>query len=383
MIKLIQGGEIFAPEERGVQDLLIVGGSIGKMERKISVQGLPGEVESYDARDKIICPGLIDSHIHLIGGGGAGGYLSRVKEISVEQVVRHGVTTVVGCLGLDRLSKNIKTLLIKSKAMECSGLSAYIFTGSWTFPPVTITGTIEEDLLLIDAVIGVKLAVGEPATTNPTERELQDLLAEIRRGAILSAKAGILHVHLGPEGQEWMRTFQKILSAVKLPFHKVVFTHANRSRDIFQPATEFLRLGGALDFTVSLNPAERPGSIPAGQALREIVDGGIPWERVTFSSDSNASRVLPDGTIIYIGIERLLSQLRDLVREQKMPLSSALRPVTVNAARLYQIDSRKGSLYPGKDADLLILNKRLEVVELMAKGHWVLKNGQPLISDPV
>jgi beta-aspartyl-dipeptidase (metallo-type) len=383
MIKLIQGGEIFAPEERGVQDLLIVGGSIGKMDRNISVQGLPGEVESYDARDKIICPGLVDSHIHLIGGGGAGGYLSRAKEIAVEKVVRHGVTTVVGCLGLDRVSKNVKTLLIKSKALERSGISAYLFTGSWTFPPLTITGTVEEDLLLIDPVIGVKLAVGEPATTHPTERELRDLLAEIRRGAILSGKAGILHVHLGPEGQEWMRTFQKILSAVKLPFHKVVFTHANRSRDILQPATEFLRLGGALDFTVSLNPVERPGSIPAGQALREIVDAGIPWEKVTFSSDSNASRVLPDGKIIYIGIERLLFQVRDLVREQKMPISSALRPATINAAKLYQIDSRKGSLHPGKDADLLILNNRWEVSEVMAKGCWVVRNGQALVSDPV
>jgi adenine deaminase len=66
-----------------------------------------------------------------------------------------------------------------------------------------------------------------------------------------------------------------------------------------------------------------------------------------------------------------------------MPISSALRPATINAAKLYQIDSRKGSLHPGKDADLLILNNRWEVSEVMAKGCWVVRNGQALVSDPV
>ncbi len=383
-VKLIRGGRIFTPDEIGVQDILVINNRIVGLGRDISPRlGLDLETEIYDAKDKVICPGIIDSHLHLIGGGGAAGFISRVKEIPVEDIVRHGVTTVVGCLGLDHISKSAKTLLIKANALESAGISSYIFTGSWVFPPITVTGSVEEDLVFIDKVIGVKLAVGEASSTHPDKRELRNLIGEIRRGSQLSGKAGILHVHLGPHSHEWIKLFQEILSEIKIPPSKVIFTHANRSQEMLHLTLEYTKQGGAIDLTASLNPAERPGSIRASEALKTMLGQGLSLDRVTLTSDGNASRVLPDGTIIYVGIEPLLSEIKALVMEQKVSLTSALKLVTTNPAHLYQIDTAKGSLAPGKEADLMIMNDRFEIGDVMSKGNWLVRQGEVLVKDPV
>lgn len=383
-VKLIRGGRIFTPDEIGTQDILIINNKIIKIDRDISTcLGLDLETESYDAKDKIICPGIIDSHLHLIGAGGAAGFISRVKEIPIEDIVCYGVTTVVGCLGLDHISKSVKTLLIKANALESAGISSYIFTGSWGFPPITVTGSVEGDLIFIDKVIGVKLAVGEASSTYPDKRELKDLLGEIRRGALLSSKVGILHVHLGPNSQEWINLFQEILSDIKIPPSKIIFTHANRSQEILNLMLEYTRQGGAMDLTASLNPTERPGSIRASEALKRIIEQGISLERITLTSDGNASRVLPNGEIIYIGIEPLFSEIKSLVVDHKISLASALKPVTVNPAKLYQLDTIKGSLAPGKEADLIIMNDQFEICDVMAKGNWLVWQGEVLVKDPV
>jgi len=110
---------------------------------------------------------------------------------------------------------------------------------------------------------------------------------------------------------------------------------------------------------------------------------GLSLERVTLTSDGNASRVLPAGEIIYVGIEPLLSEIKALVVEQKVSLTSSLKLVTTNPARLYQIDLDKGSLAPGKEADLMIMNDRFEISDVMSKGNWLVRRGEVLVKDPV
>ena len=40
-------------------------------------------------------PGLVDGHVHVIGGGGNEGYASRIPELWVGELVEAGITTVV------------------------------------------------------------------------------------------------------------------------------------------------------------------------------------------------------------------------------------------------------------------------------------------------
>jgi len=58
-----------------------------------------------DARGGVVVPGLIDMHVHVTGGGGEMGPGSRTPEATVGELVDAGITTVVGVLGTDCVSR--------------------------------------------------------------------------------------------------------------------------------------------------------------------------------------------------------------------------------------------------------------------------------------
>ena len=62
-------------------------------------------------------PGLIDPHIHLLGGSGETGFSTQTPEFFISEIVRFGVTTVVGTLGVDTTMKTMAGLLAKVKAL--------------------------------------------------------------------------------------------------------------------------------------------------------------------------------------------------------------------------------------------------------------------------
>jgi len=47
------------------------------------------------------------------------------------------------------------SLLAKARGLEAEGVTAYIYTGSYRVPVRTLTGSVQDDLILIDKVIGV------------------------------------------------------------------------------------------------------------------------------------------------------------------------------------------------------------------------------------
>lgn len=67
---LIKGGRIIDPacDVDLVGDLLLVDGKVASIERSIS----DGQAQTIDARGKIVCPGLIDIHVHLREPGNEG-----------------------------------------------------------------------------------------------------------------------------------------------------------------------------------------------------------------------------------------------------------------------------------------------------------------------
>jgi dihydroorotase len=63
---LLTGGRVIDPANRldAVADLLILNGKIAAIGKDAATQA-PGEIEQFDAKGKIVCPGLIDLHVHL------------------------------------------------------------------------------------------------------------------------------------------------------------------------------------------------------------------------------------------------------------------------------------------------------------------------------
>jgi beta-aspartyl-dipeptidase (metallo-type) len=77
-MQLIKNAQVYAPESLGLKDVLIGGSKILAIEDQIESHP---QFEEWDAEGRIMTPGLIDQHIHIIGAGGKHGYSSMTPEI--------------------------------------------------------------------------------------------------------------------------------------------------------------------------------------------------------------------------------------------------------------------------------------------------------------
>jgi beta-aspartyl-dipeptidase (metallo-type) len=384
MLTLIRQGIVFAPDPLGTKDILISGSKIAAVcePDKIKIKGMDYEV--VDASEKIIIPGLIDSHVHILGGGGEGGPATRAPEITVEDIIECGVTTVIGCLGTDGTTRHMESLLAKARGLEVEGVTTYIFSGSYEIPPVTITGSIRSDLILIDKVIGAgEIAISDHRSSQPTFEEFSRLAAECRVGGMLGGKAGVLHVHLG-DGPRKLEMLFRLIKETEIPATQVIPTHVNRNAQLFAAAIKFIQSGGFIDLTAGDDPEARNGAeISIGKAIRILLEKKASLNQVTISSDSNGSLPVFDdkGNLLGLTIatqKSLLKNIRYLVQKKVLKLQDAVKLLTVNPAFFYKLH-QKGEIKVNKDADLVLLDKNLNMTDSFAMGKMMMANKKLIV----
>ncbi|MBQ1234283.1 MAG: amidohydrolase family protein, partial [Oscillospiraceae bacterium] len=146
MFKLIKNAKVYAPQDLGVKDILLWEDRIIKIGEALCIpDGFAGE--TLDMTGKIIIPGLVDTHVHITGGGGEGGFTSRTSEITFEEIAEAGVTTLVGVLGTDGYARRVEDVLVKCMALREEGFDCYFLTGSYTLPITTMRGSVAEDII--------------------------------------------------------------------------------------------------------------------------------------------------------------------------------------------------------------------------------------------
>jgi beta-aspartyl-dipeptidase (metallo-type) len=383
MITLIRGGEVFAPEPLGRKDILLAGGRIEALAEpgRLDIDGLAAE--AVDATGRSVLPGLVDPHVHILGGGGEGGPATRAPEIRVEDIVAAGVTTVIGCLGTDGITRHMTSLLAKARALEIEGVSTFIFSGSYEIPVRTLTGSVRSDLVLIDKVVGAgEIAVSDHRSSQPVFDEIARLAAECRVGGLLGGKAGVLHLHLG-DGRRGLEFLFRLVRETEIPVTQVVPTHISRNRALFEQGLEWVAAGGAIDVTVGPEPAPGDPDVSFEEVLETFAARRLPLGRITASSDGNGSMPVFDAegrlARLTIASERdLLRKLREVVRAGLLPLDGAARVFAANAADLYKLE-HKGRLEPGRDADLILLDGDLGLTDVFARGRHLMSEGRLLV----
>ncbi|MGD8534496.1 MAG: beta-aspartyl-peptidase [Candidatus Aminicenantes bacterium] len=384
MLTLIKQGTVFAPDPLGTKDILISGDKIAAVcePDKIKIKGM--EFDVVDASEKTIIPGLIDSHVHILGGGGEGGPATRAPEITIEDIIECGVTTVIGCLGTDGTTRHMESLLAKARGLEAEGVSTYLFSGSYQIPPVTITGSIRSDLILIEKVIGAgEIAISDHRSSQPTFEEFSRLAAECRVGGMLGGKAGILHVHLG-DGPRKLEMLFRLTKETEIPATQVIPTHVNRNAQLFAEAIEFIQSGGFIDLTAGEDPEAREGiEVSIREAVRLLLEKKASLSQVTISSDGNGSLPVFDDKGNLQGLtvatqKSLLKNIRHLVHKKVLKLQDAIKLLTVNPAFFYKLH-QKGEIQTGKDADLLLLDNNLNITDSFAMGRMMMADKKLLV----
>ena len=383
MITLIRGGEVFAPEPLGQKDLLLAGGVIEAVAAPGRLKFDDGGLEVVEAAGKTVVPGLIDPHVHILGGGGEGGPATRAPEIRVEDIIASGVTTVIGCLGTDGVTRHMTSLLAKARALEVEGVSTYIFSGSYDLPVRTLTGSVRSDLVVVDKVIGAgEIAVSDHRSSQPTFDEIARLAAECRVGGLLGAKAGILHLHLG-DGRRGLELLFRLIRETEIPVTQVIPTHVTRNAALFAQGLEWVAAGGSIDVTIGPDPAPSDPDVGFEDALAAFAERGLPLTRLTVSSDSNGSMPVFDaaGRLVRLTIaaeKDLLRKLGEIVHKGLVPLETAVRIFSTNAADFYKL-GRKGRIEPGRDADIIVLDGGFKLVDVFARGRRMMAGGRLLV----
>jgi beta-aspartyl-dipeptidase (metallo-type) len=356
---LIEEGDVWSPAPEGAQSILVAGDKIARMgaiDRR-SLDTVPVEYEYIDARGCFVWPGLIDVHEHLSGGSGESGFASRTPEISLSEIVAAGITTVVGCLGTDTTTKTMPELLARAKALNEEGISAWIWSGGYAVPPVSLTGSVRRDMLLVNEVIGAgEIAVADRRSTAPRLDELARIVNDAYVGGILAGKSGVTHFHVG-EGPRRLADIRELLDNYDADPGWLYPTHVERSEALMREAAELTKRG----VTVDLDTVEKD----LAPWLRFFIDEGGDPKHLTASSDAalNSPRTL-------------LAQVQSCLREDRFPLELVLPLVTINPAAVLQLQT-KGRVAAGMDADLAIVHaKSFELVHVIARGKRFVSDGR-------
>ncbi|MCR4951760.1 MAG: beta-aspartyl-peptidase, partial [Solobacterium sp.] len=347
----------------GIRDILICDEKIITVRESIEIEGL--ETEVYDAEGKTVIPGLIDQHVHIIGGGGEDGFASLIPPVTMTGCIRYGVTSVVGLLGTDAHAKSVEALVAKTKALREEGMSAWCLTGSYAYPTVTLTGSVGKDIAFIEEVIGVKTAISDHRSSNISREELARLATQARTAGLLAHKPGIVHMHTG-RGKEGLKNVIRIIEETDIPISQFRPTHCGNQ---LEDAIAFGKMGGWIDFTAHEGTAEA--------MLKAKAE--VPWEQITLSSDANGSfpKWSEDKKLTGMGIgkmETLMECVRELIHAG-MPLSEAVMPLTCNVSEALGLQGRKGTIAAGADADLVFLNESHEVTDVFCRGTQMMKDG--------
>lgn len=385
MVTIIRNAKVYQPEYAGVKDILILGDRIAAVGEHLRADfGGSLEVQEINGEDMAAVPGFIDSHEHILGGGGEGGFHTRTPEASLGDLVRNGITTVVGCIGTDGVGRDMAALLAKAHALENEGITTYAYTGSYQVPVHTLTDSLMKDIMMLDKVIGVgEVAVSDHRSSQPTFEEFARIASDARVAGMLSGKAGIVNVHLG-DSERRLDLIRRVIHDTEIPASQFLPTHVNRNEALFEECLDFAAEGGTIDFTGNedIDYWETIcDEVRVCRGIRRLLERGISSDRFTISSDGQGSMPVFNAQGEYQGIgvgkaSCLLKEVRECVQKEDIPLETAIKGITCNPASILKLD-RKGRIKEGFDADICLLEEgTLKLNTVIAKGKVMVKDGE-------
>lgn len=361
MFTLFTDADVYAPEYISRCDVLCTKDRIlriGKIDHKKLFE-LGIEVEVVNLNGDYLLPGIIDPHMHLLGGSGEnGGFSSQTPEISLSEIVEAGITTCVGTLGVDTTMKTMPGLLAKVKGLIDEGLSAYMWTGGYDVPPVTILENAKNDIMFIKECIGAgEIAISDERSVEPKQEKLARIIVDAHNGGMLSGKCGRTHFHVGNGNRMMQCIWDTLEFAPDIKPEWIYPTHIERSPQLIKEAIKLTKKGAFVDMdTTEEKLAEK---------LKIYFDSGGSIDKLTLSSD--ASKTSPSNTI---------TQIQKCLRDKKYKLQDIWKLVSTNTAQALKFDGL-GELKEGGTPSIVVLDRKsFDLVHVLASGRFFVKYGE-------
>lgn len=344
----------------------------------------PGS-DRIDLSGHWVVPGFVDLHVH--GGGGASFSAGKADEALhvIDTHRRHGSTTMLASTvtgDLDDLSRQAHVL---SELVEQGELAGVHFEGPFISPhrcgaheptllrdpdPADVRklidaargtakmmtlapelpGGLDSVRLLVDA--GVIAAVGHTDSTYDATREAIDAGATVATH-LFNAMPSLLHRAPGPV-------------AALLEDERVAIELINDGTHL-HPAT--------LELAFSRAGADRVAFITDAMGAAGMEDGIFPLGPMKVEVKDGVARISDGPTAGSIaGSTLTLDQVfRRAVTVDGLSVEQTVRALSATPARVLGLTDRIGSIEPGKDADLVVLDAEFALVGVVRRGEWVVR----------
>jgi beta-aspartyl-dipeptidase (metallo-type) len=370
MFTLIENGQVYTPEARGAVSVLLCNdkiikiGDIDRANVHSMASTLGVELQVIDATGCVVVPGFVDPHEHLSGAGGEQGFATRLPEVRLEQIVLAGITTVVGLLGTDTVTREPSCLFAKVHQLRDEGVNAYMYTGGFELPVRTLTRSVIDDLVHIDCIIGTgEVAISDSRWIKPPLQELAFVVAQTALGGKMAGKAGVTHFHTG-ELPEKLDIIRRLLDEYPIQPSSIYITHITRSEALMQDAIALAERGVYVDMD-AVEPV-------IADCIRYYLDNGGDPKQLTISSDAHT----PGGSPA-----KFYSEFVKVAQNSGLPLETILPFFSTNAADVLKLN-RKGRIDAGCDGDITILREEsFELVHVFAQGRQFVSQGQCVVTS--
>jgi N-acetylglucosamine-6-phosphate deacetylase len=342
--------------------------------------GAPPQPADVELLDAVVVPGFVDIHVH--GGGGASFSAGAPEEAltAINTHRAHGTTTMLASTVTGDLDDLARQAAVLAELVEQGDLAGVHFEGPFisrhrcgAHEPTLLRDPRPTDVRkLVDAARGTARMVtlapelpgglesvrmlaehGVIAAVGHTDGSYEATLDAIDAGAtvathLFNAMPGLQHRAPGP-------------IAALLADERVTVELINDGTHLHPAVLELaFRAAGAGRVTFITDAmsaaALGDGRYPLGPMQVEVVDG--------------VARLVEGGSIAGSTLT-LDTAFRRAVTVDKLPVEDVVRAISVNPARLLGLYERIGSLEPGKDADLVVLDEDFRTVGVMRKGEWL------------
>ncbi|WP_171165115.1 N-acetylglucosamine-6-phosphate deacetylase [Streptomyces sp. I05A-00742] len=349
------------------------------------VADVPEETPAWDLTGHWIVPGFVDMHVH--GGGGASFSSGDPEEAltAVRAHRAHGTTTMVASTVTGDLDDLARQAAVLAELTQQGDLAGVHFEGPFISPHRC--GAHQPELLrdpdpadvrkLVDAAHGtarmmtlapelpgglesIRMLVdlGIVAAVGHTDSSYEATLDAVDAGAtvathLFNAMPALQHRSPGPIAallEDQRVTVELINDGTHLhpAVLELAFARAGAGRVAF--VTDAMSAAGMSDGMYALGPMR----VEVKDAVARIADGP------TAGSIAGSTLTLD-------------TAFRRAVTVDGLPVEHAVRALSENPARLLGMADRVGSLEPGKDADLVVLDSAYELVGVMRKGTWLVR----------
>lgn len=369
---LLRNGHVFTPQYLGVNDILVENGVITRIRPGISVSAFACARE-VDVSGMFVIPGFIDSHVHIIGGGGETGEASLIPSFYASDFYSNGITGCVGIQSFEGRKKSPQMLYEKAESLIREGIETLVLSGSRQMPPLNLFKAVAEDIWNHPLCIGVgEIALEDNCVQGFLLEQVILLLQTVYKAAKKTQKPLKTVFYIGNKASDLSLIFRM----VKIYPHTLeiaIPTHVNRSKKILEDAVLYIQAGGIVDVSAGVDEDQENGFVPAPEALEFILGQTGSLKNVTLSSD--AGRFIPEynrnKNIVSCSQAKACILAQDIQKAYRrgIKLSELLPAVTVNPASAYGF--AQGLIFEGAKAFLNITDDDLSIRYTVLNGAMV------------